>query len=170
MPATGSTSTKVISAARFVLSTATGNGKWGFSEMNQISMEVEPHEFIYCDPTGAIQHTKQYGKTNPPKVTLKKPMDDDTSLWGWHLAVQAGSASAPVDCSLIAYSAGSPDANPESASKVFEWLLQRAWPSKLELSGLKAGSTATAELTLTLACDLITVPGQTGSSTGGIPG
>jgi phage tail-like protein len=156
-----------ISAARFVLSTATGNGKWAFQEMSNISMEVEPHEFIYCNVDGSIAHTKQYGKTNPPKVTLKKPMDNDTTLWGWHLAVQLGSEAARVDCSLIAYKAGT--AAPTAQDQVFEWLLERAWPSKLELSGLKAGATDTAVLTVTLSCDMITIPKTPGEATGGIP-
>jgi phage tail-like protein len=158
-----------ISAARFMLSSSTGNGKWAFSELSNISMEVEPHEFIFCNADGSIQHTRQYGKTNPPKVTLKKPMDDDTTLWAWHLAAQAGSHAARVDCSLIAYSAGSPLIPPGAKDKVFEWLLQHAWPSKVELSGLKAGATDTAMLTVTLQCDLITVPGTPPNPTGAIP-
>jgi phage tail-like protein len=167
MPATAASTKGIISAARFIMSSATGNGKWPFSEMTNISMEVEPHEFIYCDPTGGISHNKFYGKTNPPKVTLKKPMDTDTTLWGWHLAVQEGSPSARVDCSLIAYGPGT--APPKPGDKVFEWLLALAWPSKIELSGLKAGATDTAVLTVTFACDMITIPGQNGSATGGIP-
>jgi phage tail-like protein len=159
-----------ISSARFLLSTATGNGKWAFQELSNISMEVEPHEFIYCTADGTIEHTRQYGKTNPPKVTLKKPMDDDTTLWAWHLAAQAGSPNARIDCSLIAYSAGSPKIPPTQKDKVFEWLLANAWPSKVELSGLKAGATDTAVLTVTLQCDLITVPGTTSSPTDSIPG
>src|SRR5579875_780051 len=169
MPGTGSALIP-ISSARFMLSSATGNGKWAFQELSNISMEVEPHEFIYCNADGSIQHTRQYGKTNPPKVTLKKPMDDDTSLWAWHLAAQAGSLTARIDCSLIAYSAGSPAVPPTGKDKVFEWLLANAWPSKLELSGLKAGSTDTAVVTVTLQCDIITVPGTPASPTGAIPG
>lgn len=159
-----------ISSARFMLSTSTGNGKWPFSELSNISMEVEPHEFIFCMADGSVQHTRQYGKTNPPKVTLKKPMDDDTTLWAWHLAAQAGSHAARVDCSLIAYSAGSPGAQPNGKDKVFEWLLENAWPSKVELSGLKAGATDTAMLTVTLQCDKITVPGTPATPGGSIPG
>jgi phage tail-like protein len=147
-----------ISSARFLLSTATGSGSWAFSELSNISMEVEPHEFIYCNADGSIQHTRQYGKTNPPKVTLKKPMDTDTTLWSWHLAAQAGSQNARIDCSLIAYSAGSPKVAPTQKERVFEWKLFNAWPSKVELSGLKAGATDTALVTVTLQCDMIMLP------------
>ena len=110
------------------------------------------------------------GYTASSVVRMSKPMDTDTTLWGWHLAAQAGSVTARVDCSLIAYAAGSPGMAPTQQDKVFEWLLQNAWPSKLEVSGLKAGATDTAVLTVTLQCDQITVPGTQGSPTGGIPG
>jgi phage tail-like protein len=159
---------KVISAARFILSTATGNGKWSFQEMSSINMEVEPHEFIYCKPDGSIEHTKQFGKTKPPSVTLKKMMDEDTTLWGWHMAVQLGSDAARIDCSLFAYKAGT--AAPTSKDQVFEWKLINAWPSKIDLAGLKANSTDTPLLTVTLACDWITIPGTPGNPAGGIPG
>jgi phage tail-like protein len=168
MPGTA-TQPVVLSAARFVLQVTGGSSSWGFSELTGIAMELEPHEFIYCDAKGGIVHTKQYGKTKPPSVTLKKPMDDDTALWGWHLAAQAGSSAARLDCTLIAYKAGSPGVKPSQDSKVFEWLLQSAWPSKLDLTGMKAGATETPLLTATFACDLITVPGTHGNPTGAIP-
>jgi|SRR5579875_940978 len=172
MPTPTSGVVKPISAARFILTTSTGNGQWAFQELSNINMEVEPHEFIYCEPDGTINHTKQYGKTNPPKVTLKKPMDDDTTLWGWHLACQAGSEAAKyIDCSLVAFKAGSPGLPPDqSKDKVFEWKLINAWPSKLDLSGMKAGSTETAVITVTFACDQIIIPAVKPDPAGGIPG
>jgi phage tail-like protein len=160
----------MISAARFVLGVTGGSAQWGFSELAGINMEVEPNEFIYCDNKGGIVHTKQYGKTKPPTVTLKKGMDSDTSLWGWHLAAQAGSQRARLDCTLMAYAAGSPGVSPSASDKVFEWLLWNAWPSKVDLANMKAGATDTPLLTVTFACDHITVPGTTGSPVGAIPG
>jgi phage tail-like protein len=169
MPGTA-TLPRLITAARFLLQVTGGSESWGFSELSGISMEVEPHEFIFCDNRGGIVHTKQYGKTKPPTVTLKKPMDEDKALWGWHLAAQAGSPNARLDCTLIAYAAGSPGEQPTDQAKVFEWLLQAAWPGKIELTALKAGATDSPQLTVTFHCDLITVPGASGTPTGAIPG
>jgi phage tail-like protein len=138
---------------------------WSFQEMANISMEVEQHEFIYCDSLGAINHTKQFGKTAPPKVTLKKPMDLDRSLWAWHLSVQAGNDLAKMDVALQLWSAGSPDIAPVGKPD-FQWNLQRAWPSKMDVSGMKAGSTDTGVLTVTFACELITIMGAQGNATG----
>jgi phage tail-like protein len=166
MPATAGTS-QILSAPRFIMTPTGGStpSSWTFQEMSSISMEVEAHEFIFCDNLGAINHTKQYGKTAPPKVTLKKPMDLDRSLWTWHMCVQAGNDMAKLDVALQLWNAGSPDMPPQGKPE-FQWTLQRAWPSKLEVSGMKAGTTDTGVLTVTFACDMITIMGAQGKPTG----
>lgn len=156
MPATGA-SPRILSAARFVLQVAGGGQSWGFSELSGIKMEVEPTELIYCKPDGTLEHTKQYGKTKPPEVTLRKPMDDDTTLWAWHIQAQAGDPKALMECTLTAYTAGSPGIAPASADQLFSWTLINAWPMKLDLAGMKSGATETPQLTLTLTCDQIMI-------------
>jgi phage tail-like protein len=157
-----------LSAPRFVVTPSGGTTPktWTFSELSNISMEVEPHEYIYTDSLGTITHTKQYGKTAPPKVTLKKPMDTDRTLWLWHLAVQAGNDMAKIDVALQVWNAGSPDVKPMSPP-LFQWNLQKAWPSKLEVAGMKAGGTETGVLTVTFACELIEILTQNGAPTSG---
>src|SRR5579859_7950764 len=156
----------IVSAPRFTVQPVCyGKLSWNFSEMTNIAVEVEPHEFIYCDPDGAVQHTKQYGKTKPPNVTLKKPMDTDRLLWSWHDSVQLGNLGAKLDCTLSVYRAGSPDLPPGEAA-MFIWFLQQAWPSKIDVSGMKAGQGEAGTLTVTFACDLIKVKGAKGFSTG----
>lgn len=168
MPATAA-QPKILSAPRFIMAPTGGGGKtpqtWSFQEMSSISMEVEAHEFIYCDYQGTINHTKQFGKTAPPKVTLKKPMDLDRTLWAWHMSVQAGNEMAKLDVSLQLWSAGSPDIPPVGKPE-FQWHLHKAWPSKLDVSGMKAGTTDTGVLTVTFACELITIEGAQGKATG----
>jgi phage tail-like protein len=147
----------ILSAPRFYLQPI-GGGKvsWGFSQMSNISVEVEPKEFLYCESDGTLTHTKQYGKTVPPSVTLEKPMDTDTTLWAWHMAVQAGIPNARKSCTLVVYPAGSPGIRPEGAP-VFQWELRDAWPQKIGVSGMSAGDTQVGTLTVTFACDLIQV-------------
>ncbi|HEX4061750.1 MAG TPA: phage tail protein [Streptosporangiaceae bacterium] len=158
-----------VTAPRFILQTVTNSTTWAFAELTNIAMEVEPHELIYCHPDGAIQHTKQYGKTKPPTVTLKKFMDSDTSLWAWHVAAQAGSPNARLDCTLTVYKAGSPGLAPSSQDQIFQWMLQGAWPSKLDVAGMKAGGTETTMITATFQCELITIPSVSPNPTAGIP-
>jgi len=145
---------------------------WSFSELAGIVMEVEPHEFIFCNPVGGIVHTKQYGKTKPPTVTLKKPMDTETSLWIWHLNAQAGSPTARLDCTLTAYSAGSPGQNPDESQIQFVWLLHSAWPAKMELASMRAGATDSPQITVVFSCDEISIPinGIVGSPSASLPG
>jgi phage tail-like protein len=163
------TQPNIISAARFVLGVTGGSAAWGFSELAGIAVEIEPSEYIFCDAKGTVVHTKQYGKTKPPTVTLKKPMDDDKTLWGWHLNAQAGSPNARLDCTLAAYGAGSPGITPDASNPVFSWTLLSAWPSKIDLAGMKAGATETPLMTVTFACDLIEPTGITMNATGSIP-
>ena len=156
----------ILSAPRFyVQPVGCGKPGWNFQEMTNIALEVEAHELIYCDTDGAINHTKQYGKTKPPSVTLKKPMDTDRSLWAWHASVQLGNQSARLDCTLSVFPAGSPGL-PTTGAPMFQWTLWKAWPSKLDVSGMKAGNTEAGTLTITFACDLIETMGANGSPSG----
>jgi len=156
----------ILSAPRFIVRPL-GYPKqaWNFSEMSNISSEVEPHEFIYCDSDGTIHHTKQYGKTAPPTVTLKKPMDTDRTLWAWHMSVQLGNPLAKIGCTLSVYLPGSPGV-PAAGGPMFQWEMSEAWPSKLDVSDMRAGSTEAGELTVTFACDTIEVLGAKGTVSG----
>lgn len=153
----------ILSAPRFVVQPINMPRQlWNFSEMTNITSEVEPQEFIYCDYEGAVHHTKQYGKTNPPSVTLKKPMDTDRTLWAWHMSVQLGNQAAKISCTLSVFLPGSPGI-PTTGPPMFQWTMTEAWPSKLDVGGMKAGNTEAGTLTVTFACDTIEVLGAKGS-------
>lgn len=156
MPGTAAAN-PILSAPRFYMQATGGQQGWGFSELTSINLEVEAHEFIYCDSVGAIQHTKQYGKTKPPEVQLKKAMDNDQSLWMWHQAVQAGNLAAKMDVTLTVHRAGAPGFTPTKETEMFQWILQGAWPKKLDVTGMKAGSGEAGVLTATFTCDYISV-------------
>lgn len=165
MPATGSAST-ILSAPRFyVQPVGGGSTKWSFSEMTNITAEVEPSQFLYCDPDGSIVHTKQYGMVKPPTVVLKKPMDLDRTLWMWHYSCQCGNPEARMDCTLNVFPAGSPGHKPDG-KPIWQFTMGLAWPSKMEVSGMKAGSTDTGTLTVTFSCDYIEVAQARGKDTG----
>lgn len=144
MAATGSSS-PVISAARFVISIDTVEVT--FSELTGIRSEVEPVEYISTDSTGKIVHTKQFGKTKPPTVTLKRGVDDSTKIWAWHEAVLAGDVTAPKTCALKLQDA--------SGTTLITYILENAWPSKVDIAGLKAGASEVVMETVEIVCDSI---------------
>jgi phage tail-like protein len=144
MAATGSTS-PVISAARFVISIDTVEVT--FSELTGIKSEVEPVEYISTDSTGKIVHTKQFGKTKPPNVTLKRGVDDSTKIWAWHQAVLMGDVTAPKTCALKLQDA--------SGKTLITYILENAWPCKVDIAGLKAGASEVVMETVEIVCDSI---------------
>ncbi|MEY9930882.1 phage tail-like protein [Catenulispora sp. GP43] len=140
----------VLSASTFVIQ-VDGIQVATFSELNGISTEVEAVEYIATGPEG-ILHTKQYGKTRPPSVTLKRGLDTQTYMWSWHQAVLQGDPGARKTCSLQLFSASS---SPKSGQPIITYLLENAWPSRLEIGGLMAGASEVVFETVTLNCDQI---------------
>ncbi|MFJ9558606.1 phage tail protein [Streptomyces fuscichromogenes] len=140
----------VMSASTFVIQ-VDGIKVATFSELSGINTEVESVEYISSGPEG-ILHTKQYGKTKPPTVTLKRGLDPETYMWLWHQAVLQGDPLARKTCSLQLFAASS---SPKSGHPIITYLLENAWPSKLEIGGMKAGATEIVTETVVLHCDQI---------------
>ncbi|WP_370941880.1 phage tail protein [Amycolatopsis sp. cg5] len=146
---TSSIAHNAISAARFVISISGVSGDTtniAFSELSGIKMEVEEAEYVSATKSG-VSLAKLYGKTKPCEVTLKRGLDQDSTLWAWHEAVQAKDPTARKSCSLMLQdSAGNTKAT---------YRLENAWPSKLDVNALKAGSSETVSMTVVLKCDHI---------------
>ena len=140
----------VMSASTFVIQ-VDGIQVATFSELSGINTEVESVEYIATGPEGIV-HTKQYGKTKPPTVTLKRGLDPQTYMWSWHQAVLQGDPTARKTCSLQLFAAS---ASPKSGQPIITYLLENAWPSKLEIGGMKAGATEVVTETVVLHCDQI---------------
>jgi phage tail-like protein len=123
----------------------------GFSELAGIVSEVEQAEYMEAGAAGAT-FSRHFGKTKPPTVTLKRAMStgDDTSwVWAWHQMARQAAPMAYKDCTLKLYAAGD---DPNGPGKM-AYLLVNAWPTKVEIAGMKAGSTEVVIQTLTLMCD-----------------
>jgi phage tail-like protein len=144
----------VISASRFVID-ITGLGSSGsitFSELSGITSEVEAAEYMSAGRTG-VQLSKLYGKTKPATVTLKRGVDQDATLWIWHQKVIQADPTGRQDCSLLLQDA--------AGQTKATYRLKNAWPSKLDVAGLKAGATDVVFSTCTLVCDeILFVPGS----------
>jgi phage tail-like protein len=120
-----------ITAARFSL-TIDGVEIAAFSELQGITSEVEPVELMESTDKEVVLK-KLPGKTKPATLVLKRGKNASLELWAWHEAVLSGNiVAARKSCSLIMYNT---DGQP-----VARYHLEHAWPSKMEISALKAGS------------------------------
>ena len=118
-----------------------------FSELSGIITEVEAPE--YWEAGGdAIMVNKLPGKLKPPTITLRRGMTGSLELWSWHEAVRKGTmGAARRSCSLIMYTA--------EGKPVGKYWLEKAWPAKMELAGLKTGASEALIETVTLTCEYI---------------
>jgi phage tail-like protein len=147
--------TSVVVASRFVIqitgSTAGSalqgsQGEIAFSELAGINSEVEPAEY-FSSSTSGVNLSKQFGKAKPATVTLKRGMDNNTLLWTWHQMVLDGDPTARTSASLILL-------DTMGVNKA-SYQLINAWPSKIEIGGMKAGASEVVITTATLVCDQI---------------
>jgi phage tail-like protein len=140
----------VVSAARFVVqfdTTAGGTpGGITFSELSGITSEVEVSEYMSTGQLG-VSMSKQFGKIKPATIVLKRGVDQDYTLWKWHSEVLAGMTSARKSCSLMLQ-------DTMGVTKA-TYRLTNAWPSKLEIAGMKAGASEAVIATVTLTCEQI---------------
>jgi phage tail-like protein len=135
-----------ITAARFSI-VIDGYQIASFSELIGISTEVEPVELLESTEK-EVMLKKLPGKKKPPTLTLKRGKNQSMELWLWHEAVLMGDiVAARKSCSLVMYST---DGTP-----VARYHLEMAWPSKLEVGGLKAGASEVLYETVTLVCEHI---------------
>jgi phage tail-like protein len=135
-----------ITAARFSI-VIDGYQIASFSELIGISTEVEPVELLASTET-EVMLMKLPGQKKPPTLTLKRGKNQSMELWLWHEAVLMGDiVAARKSCSLVMYST---DGTP-----VARYHLEMAWPSKLEVGGLKAGASEVLYETVTLVCEHI---------------
>ena len=136
----------VITANRFAI-VIDGYEIAVFAELSGIIAEGEQSE--YWETSGdAIAVNKLPGGSKPAPVTLKRGMRGSQELWSWHEAARQGTmGAARRSCSIIMYSA--------EGKPVGKYWLENAWPSQMDLAGLKAGASEALIETVTLTCDYI---------------
>jgi phage tail-like protein len=143
------TGAQVLSAAHFTISIDQTEVAT-FSELSGINSEVEPVEYIAANQQGQVVHSKQFGKTKPPKVTLKRGLDGSKAIWAWHQAVLDGDPGALRTCTLSLKNA--------KGDITISYVLEDAWPSKVDIAGAKAGSTDVIMETVEMVCSQIYMP------------
>jgi phage tail-like protein len=136
----------VVTANRFSL-TIDGYEIATFHELSGIVSEIDASEHWETSEHG-IDRFKLAGKFKPPTIVLKRGMNGSLEMWSWHESVRTGMiGAARRSCSLTMFnSEGQP---------VGKYWLEKAWPSKIELAGMKAGASEALIETVTLTCEYI---------------
>lgn len=139
-------SNDVLTASRFSV-VIDGYEIASFSELSGITTEVEPVDYLSSSDKELIIK-KLPGRRKPPTVVLKRGKTAGVELWAWHQTVLLGDImAARKSASLVMYSS---DNRP-----VARYYLSDAWPSKIEIGALKAGSSEVLMETVTLVCENI---------------
>jgi phage tail-like protein len=142
---------QTISAAVFQLDCTPG-GTAMFSELGAIASEVESKEYMEVGKQGP-EYGRFIGQAKPPTVTLKRSMStglDTTWIWTWHMQARMGGSLAFRTAYLKFFT---PTQGMQQAVKVYG--LFNAFPTKVEIAGIKAGATDVVLQTVTLQCDEI---------------
>ena len=137
--------TNRITANRFSL-TVDGDEIASFAELSGIVTEVEPQDYLE-QPNTEVMYRKLPVKLKPPTVTLKRGAGFER-IWAWHESVRAGDiAVAQKNCTLTLYNT--------EGKPVARYHLEKAWPSKIEIAGLKVGANEMLMETVTLVAERI---------------
>lgn len=150
---------QVVSAPRFYVDVPTLGGRIAFSELMGITSKVDSTEYIYNDDKGHTFHTKQYGKTSPPVVSLKRGLDAHGSgaLLAWHEMARLGAPNARAPYVTLTVMDASGDA------VQIQYLLHEAWCSEIVIASMKAGDSGVATIECKITCERIECPGVTTS-------
>jgi tail tube protein gp19 len=145
------TQSQVVSAARFVADfKGTPMQTIAFSELGGINSKVVASEYIFNDVRGETVHTKQFGKTEPPTIVLKRALDaaGNAAILLWHEKARAGAPDARADGTLSVFAPGS-----KSPDTVY--VIHNAWISEVTISSMKAGASDVAMIECKLTCESI---------------
>jgi phage tail-like protein len=140
---------QLLSSATFRLWSVEGSADFG--ELGGITSEVEQTEYMEAGPIGAF-FSRHAGRSKPPTIVLKRAMRTGPStlwLWGWHQSARHGLPTMYRDCSLTLFGAGDDLSGPGRMT----YMLMNALPTKIEVSGIKAGASEVILQSVTLQCE-----------------
>jgi phage tail-like protein len=124
-----------------------------FQELGGINSEIQIEQYIAADPSGYVNHTKQFGLVKPPTITLKRGLDNSLALWVWHQMAVAGKPEARAPwLHLDIFPAGSTGIR--EMEPLMSYTLINAWCAKINISSAKAGEGFLTQ-DVTIACDVI---------------
>ncbi len=122
-----------------------------FTELSGLTSEIEVTELKENGPDGKLIIKKIPSNSKPPTITLKRAKNVSMELSKWHdLARKGKIKEARKNGSIILYDFEN--------GEVARWNFVNAWPSKLSVGSLKAGSNdvVTEEATIvTESCERV---------------
>lgn len=146
---TSSDRESILTSAVFRISTIEGTAD--FAELGGITSEVENTEYMDSGPFGSM-FGRYAGRAKPPTIVLKRAMRTGPStlwLWTWHSSARHGLPTMRRQAFLTFFGPGD---DPNGLGRM-TYSLVNAWPSKVEISGVKSGSTELIYQTATIQCD-----------------
>jgi phage tail-like protein len=146
-PGSGQTQANgALTATRFAL-TVDGNELASFSELVGITSEITPTPYMISSDKETVLK-KLPGAQKPPTLVLKRGKTAGLELFAWHDAARRGQIDvARKSATLTMYDA--------AGNAVAKYFLTNAWPFKIEISGLKAGSSEALYETVYLTAERI---------------
>lgn len=145
MPVSGPQYADALSVTRFSI-TIDGYEIASFTELAAITTEVRPVDFLDPADREEVVVKQLPGTRVPPTIILRRGMSRDTELWAWHEAVIHGDmAAARKSASLSMFNA--------EGKPVARYWLENAWPSKIEITAVKAGASEVLVETVTITCE-----------------
>ncbi len=118
-----------------------------FQEVTGISQEREVTTVKENGPDGQLLIKQLPGPPKPPTITLKRAANMDKAIADWYEEARTKIGSARRNGSVIAYDF--------EYNEVARWNFLAGWPSKLEITGLKAAANEPAIETLTITAEYI---------------
>ena len=117
-----------------------------FQEVSGLTSELDVIELKENTKDGKYIIHKLPGNRKPPSITLKRAKNASKDLWDWHQKIYQGKvADARKNGSVVLYS--------YDHSEVGRYNFVNAWPSKVSMSALKAGSNEILMEEVTIVCE-----------------
>ncbi|MEC3978756.1 phage tail protein [Amycolatopsis sp. H20-H5] len=138
----------MASAVRFMIFVPIWSTGIGFSKLSGFNSTVETQEYSYNSFLGN-NHSKQFGRTKPPSLTLERALDRAgfLQLFSWHALARQNSPAAKMIATFEIMDAG--------GGTMIACMLDNAWCSKLELDPAQAGGGTVVSMRATIECDAI---------------
>ena len=140
----GQSSTEALTAARFSI-TVDGTEIASFNQLVGITSEIDPVDYLASSDPEGVTYSKTPEGLKPPTITLKRGKTRGLELWNWHQAARSGVLSARKSGALVMY-------NPEGKA-VARYHLEKAWPSKLRITGVKVSGSEVLYEEVTLVAE-----------------
>ena len=107
------------------------------------SPTLEPARFSLTIDGYEIASVAELDGTTSGTISLRRGEARGTELWAWYEAARNGVLAGRKDATIVLYDSG--------GRPVATWHLENAWPSKIEIGGLKSDANEVSIETLTIA-------------------